>query len=363
MTDPFDAYEYASYLRTRWRFFAIACFSSAALALVASLLLPKEFTATVNIVIEPGGDSRSAGVVSPVYLESLRTYETFASSDVIFERAVDLFHLRQSNPHASVETLKRRILEITKLRDTRILRIAATLPDPRQALAFAQYIAGQTIRLNRTLTEELERDSMEAADKDFVAARATRERAAAEWAAFAGRGSIDTLQYEMSSLVDLKTRLNRQLMSANVEVAVLQSQAGKPRKEAAAEVAAAEAKAALLAKQFAGIEREFAGKNAEVARIVARRDVLQDNLDSTRKLYESADAKLGDLRGAARLQAERLEIVDSGAVPSSPSSPKILRNVEAALLLALIASAIYLSVAYTASRRNGQPAAPFRLRT
>lgn len=362
MSEPFDAYDYAAFLKSRWRFFAIACGSSAALALFVSLLLPSEYTATVNIVIEPGGDSRSAGVVTPVYLESLRTYETFASSDVTFEHAVDLFHLRQSNPHTSIEALKRRILETTKLRDTRILQIAATLPDPRQALAFAQYIAGQTVLLNQNLSAELERDSMEAADKDLAAAEAARKRAEADWAAFSARGSIDTLQYELSSLVDLKTRLNRQLMSSDVDAAALQSRSGKLGEETAGELAAVQAKAALLAKQYAAIEREFTRKNAELERIVAQRGILQDNLDSSGQLYEGAEAKAQELRGAAGLQAERLKIVDSGAVPSRPSSPKIFRNVEAALLLSLIASAIYLSVAYTANRRNGQPAAPFRLR-
>ncbi len=358
MSEPFDAYEYAAYLRMRWRFFAIACGSSAALTLIVGLLLPKQYTATVNIVIEPAGDSRSASVVSPVYLESLRTYETFASSGVNFERAVNRFHLRQSYPDASMESLQRKILEVTKLRDTRILQIAATLPDPRQALAFAQYIAEQTILLNQSLTTDLEGDSMAAAGKELASAKDARDRAEAEWAAFSQGGSIDTMQYEMSSLVDLKSRLNRQMMSANVEVAALRSQPGA----SANALAAADAKAALLNKQYATIEGEFNRKIAQVSRIVSRRDLLQDQLDSSRKLYESAEAKAQEIRGAAGLAAERLKIVDPGAVPSRPSSPNILRNVEAALLLALIASAIYLSVAYTASRRNGQPAPPFRLR-
>lgn len=358
MSEPFDAYEYAAYLRARWRFFAIACGCAAALALLIGLLLPKQYTATVNIVIEPAGGSRSASVVSPVYLESLRTYETFASSGVTFERAVDRFHVRQSFPDASMESLQRKILEVTKLRDTRILQIAATLPDPRQALAFAQYIAEQTILLNQSLTADLEGDSMAAAAKELAAAKSARDRAEAEWAAFSQSGSIDTMQYEMSSLVDLKSRLNRQMMSANVDAAALRSRSGGSRND----LAEAEAKAALLEKQYAAVEHEFERKNAQVSRAVSRRDLLQDNLDSSRKLYEGAETKAQEIRGAAGLEAERLKIVDPGAVPSRPSSPKILRNVEAALLLALIASAIYLSFAYTANRRNGQPAAPIRLR-
>lgn len=363
MSEPFDAFEYAAYLKARWRFFAIAAVLAGGLALAVSALVPSRYTATVSIVIEPGGDARSASVVSPVYLESLRTYETFAASDATFERAVDQFHLREANPGSPVETLKRRILEITKLRDTRILQISATLPDARQALEFAQYIARQTVMLNQNLRAELERDALEAAEKELAAAKASRETVEEAWAAFAARGSIDAMEYDLSSLSDLKMRVNRQLMSANGEVAAMEAGLGQAHSEArAGALAAAKARAAALANQYAGLEKEFARKNSEVAQMSARGELLRDNLDASRKRFENAESRVEQLRSTAGEQAERLKIVDPGAVPSRPSSPKPVRNVVAALLLALIASAIYLSAAYTAGRRNGKPAESYRIR-
>src|SRR2546426_4620774 len=83
MAQPFDAYEYLDFLLSRWRFVAAACAAAVVLTLAVSLSLPKKYTAISRIVIEPpaGSDPRATIAVSPIYLESLRTYEMFASSD------------------------------------------------------------------------------------------------------------------------------------------------------------------------------------------------------------------------------------------------------------------------------------------
>ena len=83
MSDTFDAYAFLMHLARRWRLCATACAVSGGMALIVSLLLPAKYTATARILIEPPGssDPRAATAVSPVYLESLRTYEHFALSD------------------------------------------------------------------------------------------------------------------------------------------------------------------------------------------------------------------------------------------------------------------------------------------
>ena len=68
-------------------------------SLIATLLLPKKYTAVTRIFIEApaGSDPQSIDQPSvPIYLDSLRTYELFASSDTLFLQAVDQFHLRQN---------------------------------------------------------------------------------------------------------------------------------------------------------------------------------------------------------------------------------------------------------------------------
>lgn len=96
MPDSLDAFRYMSYVRLRWRLIAATCLIAVALAGVISFLLPRQYTATARIVIEPpaGADPRSAMAVSPIYLESLKTYEEFASSDSLFQKATERFQLR-----------------------------------------------------------------------------------------------------------------------------------------------------------------------------------------------------------------------------------------------------------------------------
>src|SRR5258708_10847483 len=85
----FDALDYVLYLRNRWRFIALACAVAGLAAFGISLSMPVRYTSTANILIEvpAGNDSRISTSISPVYLESLKTYEVFANSDSLFLQA------------------------------------------------------------------------------------------------------------------------------------------------------------------------------------------------------------------------------------------------------------------------------------
>ena len=80
MPETFNAFGYVRYMRSRGLWIAASCGVAAILALAGSMALPRQYTATARVVIEPpaGTDLRSAMAVSPIYLESLRTYEEFA---------------------------------------------------------------------------------------------------------------------------------------------------------------------------------------------------------------------------------------------------------------------------------------------
>lgn len=49
----FDAREYLEYIRRRFRFLMAVCSAAGVLALVVSLFLPKQYTATASIAIDP----------------------------------------------------------------------------------------------------------------------------------------------------------------------------------------------------------------------------------------------------------------------------------------------------------------------
>ena len=97
MPESFDAYQYLNHLRSRWRLIAAVCATAVGLSLVVSLMMPKRYTATVRILIEPPGsaDPRTATAISANYLASLKTYVHFASSDSLFKQAVEKWKVRE----------------------------------------------------------------------------------------------------------------------------------------------------------------------------------------------------------------------------------------------------------------------------
>ena len=143
MREPIEPHRYIRYLWGRRAWILLSAVTAVAIALAVSLWMTPEYTATVRVVVEPpaGTDLRSAMAVSPIYMESLRTYEQFASSDTLFARAIERFELRALHPKLPVESLKKRVVSVEILRNTRILEIEATLPSPAKAQALAQFLA------------------------------------------------------------------------------------------------------------------------------------------------------------------------------------------------------------------------------
>jgi uncharacterized protein involved in exopolysaccharide biosynthesis len=130
-------------------------------------------------MIEPpaGSDPRVTMAVSPIYLESLKSYELLASGDRLFLDALEHFKLPRSAP---LNTLKRSVLKVTIPHNTKVLEISATLPDPVQAQALAFYIAEQTVKLARGVALETERDLIAEAQRRRDEARERLQQV--EWA-------------------------------------------------------------------------------------------------------------------------------------------------------------------------------------
>ena len=124
----------------------------------------------------PGGnDPRATTAVSTVYLESLKTFERLASSDTLFERALNDLHLHDGYPGTSVEVLKRRILEVSKPTNTTIVDIATTLGKPKDAQALAQYIAEHTVALHESLDRQTDAELLREPQRILQAAEARRQ--------------------------------------------------------------------------------------------------------------------------------------------------------------------------------------------
>ncbi len=342
MSEAFDIHDYIAFLRRRWSVIVLACSVALALAIGISLILPKQYTATASILIDApaGADPRAATAVSPIYLESLKSYERFASSDTLFAQAARKFSLAPDHGSPAIDSLKRRVLKVDKPRDTKILDIRATLGNGVKAQALAQYIAEQTVALNRTMAREADRDMLDEAQRqrDFAKKNLGQLEAAAREES--AREPVDGLEVDLENVLDTEARVRRELLSAKADLA-----------EAAARTDAREsvplrARCDVLEKQLAQLAVESAAKRVALSQRRERWDELKAQVDSARTILDAANSRLNELQASSGSRTERLKIVDPGIVPQRPSFPNIPLNSVIALLAALAASWMYLTVSY-----------------
>jgi uncharacterized protein involved in exopolysaccharide biosynthesis len=344
-----NAFEYIEYLRKRWRLIAAACASAMALSLGVSMMLPKRYTATASIVIEPpsGNDVRTATAVSPVYLESLRTYERFASSDTLFAGAVEHFHLASAEGRRSIESLKQQVLKVTKIRDTKILEISVTLPEPLLSQQLVNYIAEKTVLLSRGESAATDREVIGEAERQAAEAQKELERTQKAWAANAALEPSGALQPQIEAAVDLLAKVRQSSIDARGDIAEYQEKA-----EYARELPGLRARARELEKRAAELDADIAQKSSLASRRAAERQRLEVELKMAQTASESSAARVRDLRATAGTRGERLRVIDPGIVPQRPSSPNVFLNVLAALLLTWIALFGYLTVSFSYRRRR-----------
>ena len=358
MAESLDIFRYISYLRSRWRWIAGSCAVAVALAIGVSMALPREYTAAARIVIEPpaGTDPRSVVAVSPIYLESLKTYEQFAASDTLFQKAIDRFHLRVSLGARSIESLKKHVLKVAIVRNTRILEIDATLPDPRLAQQVAQALAEGTVELSRSLATEGDRDLVSGIGQQESEIRRNLEEIETTWGRLLAEEPVADLQAAMSKSAELRATLEQQALSTEQELADAgerQKTGGEAeRTEARKEAANASARLEEMRKQLQSMDAQA----KERERVLALRMTHRDKLEADRKAAETSlaaiEARLREARSESGYRGERLRIIDPGVLPERPSAPNMPLNVFAALLLGLVLPVVWLTLELNYQERS-----------
>lgn len=336
MAETTDVFRYISYLRLRWLWIAASSAVAAAIALAVSLAMPREYTATARIVVEPpaASDMRAAMAVSPIYLESLKTYEHFAAGDSLFRKAIDQFGLRAVLGARPIESLKRRVLKVGIVRNTRILEISATLPDARKAQALAQFVAEATVNLTRATVNEGDQDLIHGIEQQRNETQSRLMQSEEAWARIAANEPVDELKSTMENAVSLRSDIQRRAASLDLEVSTATG----------SDLAELQTRLAQMRKQIEGINR-FA---AQREKMLAERSAHLDRAESERKARQAElaaiETKLREARGDAGSRGERLRIIDPGIVPERPSSPNLPLNVAAALLVGLVLPVLYLAL-------------------
>jgi uncharacterized protein involved in exopolysaccharide biosynthesis len=355
MQDSFDVFEYIDFLSARWKFLGLACGVAIVAALATGFLLPKRYTATATILIDPpaGGDPRIATAVSTVYLESLKTYELLASNDQLFVRAVGQFHLRGQDG-SPIESLKRRVLKVDKLRDTRALQISVTLPDPGTAQAVAQFIAEGAVELSRSGGKQVDEAMIQDAAKAAEAVKDRLDEAETAWQKAAGTHSAEALRSEVFDDSELKSRLEEQLLDQQTGLVDSATQAES-------DLRAARARTELFERRIGELTRAMDEKSAALAQQTAREEDLQAALTAARTAHEAAAQRLADLRVNQGSRAEWLRVVDPGIIPQRPSSPNVPLILIGAASLALFGSLLYLTISFSLTRERRRYNPPLRI--
>jgi uncharacterized protein involved in exopolysaccharide biosynthesis len=327
-SNGFDAVEFLDYIRAQRILFPISCGVAILLTLAVSLALPKRYTATSSILVEApeGNDPRVATAMSPAYLESLKTYESFAASDTLFQRVIERLH---------VEGSKGSVLKVSRPASTSVIEISATLPDPRKAQELAQFIAEQAVELDKTVEGKSAADLTEERERLARASQARDD--------FAVANPIEALENEVRAGFDMKLRLEQNLALARTDLAEQRSEADPPRGQMTSTLARIQAidnqrreLAGLLEKQASQLD---ARKN--------RRNALEEDEKAARSAYEDRRAKLNDTLSSTQSKGGRLRVIDPGVVPQRASFPRTQLNVAASFLASMIGTFGYLLLRFS----------------
>jgi uncharacterized protein involved in exopolysaccharide biosynthesis len=375
MHNDSEGLEFARYLWLSRAKVAITCVTALAIAGGVSLLLPARYTATASILIEPpgGNDPRAATAVSTVYLESLKTYERLASSDTLFERALNDLNIRQRYPGVSTESLKRRILEVSKPSSTTILDISATVNDPRGAQALAQYIAERTVALHASLDQQTDEDLSKEPQRIYDAAKARREAAEKATNQFTKSTPVEALEKELLVAGELRSEVGKDLARTRAELAnyLGQQQAPQPSEIGERqtgwtqfEIVATRAKIQDLENQDRQLLQLLNAKSPVLEDLRKRRDSLDAELKAARAEEETENTKLNDVKSSFAGRGVQLKVLDPGIIPQRPSFPNTPLNLAVAFMVSLMASVAYLAIRFAYNRtRHTTPEPVYSLRS
>lgn len=353
----FDVLQFLEYARSRWRFAAIAVAVAVGAAATAGVFLPRRYTATSTIFIDsPGGaDPRAAAAVSPVYLESLRTYQHFALSDSLFLEAIQRLRIREQYPGVPSEALKAQVLNVRKPQNTKVLEISVTLRDPRKAQALAQYIAQKTVDLSRSMDRGEQNDLGDGVKSRFAAAKERTSAADREWTATSIREPVEGLRSQLESAVDIQSRIERDMADAKADLAsyVGQEQTLAPsgadrelKEHIARQIIALKSRMAELQKQAATASAVVETQQSLLGKREAHRERIVEEQKAAHHEFDTASARLDEYNASIGLRGERLKIIDPGIVPERPSFPNRPLIILSAILIALMASLLHIVVTF-----------------
>ncbi len=309
MRDEFTGVEFLAYVWRERRVPMIACVVAVALAAGVTYFIPKRYTATAKILIEPpaGNDPRSATAVSTVYLDSLKTYVDLVSTDTLFVGAIDKLGLHKQYEGALIEDLKHRFLTVSKPVNTTLIEVSATLSDPIEAQRLAQTIAEDAVALNVSIDRQSNEDLAREPDRVYHDAKARRERAEQAQAAFLKETSVLALDQQVTAGSGLRTQVNLDLAREKTSLASYKGQqtgalpddAPASKSWTDSQISSSGARIRDLETQQAQLEEFLDSKVPVIEKLKRQEEAIGAELRAARVEEESATTRLREIQSSA----------------------------------------------------------------
>ncbi len=140
MSDTLDLVALLARLRARWRVWVVAALAGAAIGAGVSLLQPICYQADAHLLVKTPPDAVATfSMMSPSYLDSLKSYAVLARGETVRARALESLSPAQRAAAGAI------LAETPSL--SRVLVVRGQAGDPAVALALARAAAEQTVRL------------------------------------------------------------------------------------------------------------------------------------------------------------------------------------------------------------------------
>jgi capsule polysaccharide export protein KpsE/RkpR len=240
------------------------------------------------------------------------------------------------------------------LKDSKILQIQATLPDPAKAAAVAQFIAAEVLNLSHKTGAGTDLEMERNADRHLIHWQDTYRKAIDAYTEFSGKWPVEALQGEIASMQDVASRTLRAAIEAEAdsedyaarEKSSGNSGDGNELRFLHQEAAARKARAGILRRQASELQTSLAAKGAELSKRTAQRSRLEAEAKMAQTGMDAEARHVREIRDAAGGRGEVLTVIDPGIVPQRPSSPNIVLNAIVCAFVALALSLFYLVFAF-----------------
>jgi uncharacterized protein involved in exopolysaccharide biosynthesis len=319
----------------------LACTLTAALgAGFFSSLQPKIFRAkTLLLVSESKITEPDAKFPNFVYYELLKTYETFLFNDSLLQKTIENFGLQKAPYKLNVETL-RPMLQVSLLKNTRLLEVSVEFPDAGLAADIANFFARQAVNLNEEMNARDRQRAVLFFQREMEQARHNLESSNDRLTEFNKTSGIEKRRESIRSLSGQVSEDEASLSRLKAELSERLAKRPGQMAEAAAEVPALKAEVEISQKAVLGNTRkldrliqENAAKEGILSQLSTENNLAGEN-------YSALGKKLQEASSRVSARTIDLQQVSPALPPERPVKPRTPLNILLGAAFGFLASTL-----------------------